>query len=568
MLFTVFTPIFNRRDTIGRVWDSLRAQTCRDFEWVVVDDGSTDGVGDLLGAYVAEADFPVQLARQENGGKHVAWNRGVAMARGELFVPADSDDAFVPETLERFRGYWLSIPEEDRPGFSGVNVLCRDPVTGEIVGTPFPKSPMVSQNLELTYRHRVRGEKWGCLRTAVLREVPFPAAEVLRGSCVTESYVWFTLARKYRALCVNDPLRLYYRDVPNSLMARRAAGGPLGRLTYNLPGRYFFHRWHLRANLDYLKRDRKALLRTIVAAGASGLLAGSRVRKALASLPAPPSRPRSGGVEDKSALARIARLLASPRAVAGRFLWRTGLCRAFTIRTDLYRLRFFPTALSCAMWTDASRRSADELFFRTCLRPGDTVVDVGANVGTLTLTAAALVGPGGRVLSVEAHPRTLRYLRANVELNGFTNVRTIQAAAGEEEGFLRFTDGRLDDQNRVSVGDGGLLVPARRLDDLVPEGRVRLLKMDVEGFELFALRGARRVLDRTEYLYFEYGEKACARYGYGLDEVRGLLGLAGFGVFELREGALLPFRAPRGHHQNLVGLRVGPHQARKEMRSC
>jgi glycosyltransferase involved in cell wall biosynthesis len=287
MLFTVFTPVFNRRDTIGRVWDSLCAQTCRDFEWVVVDDGSTDGVGDLLRTYAAQAPFPVQLARQENGGKHIAWNRGVALARGELFVPADSDDAFVPEALERFRAHWLSIPEADRPSFSGVNVLCRDPETGEIVGNPFPRSPMVSHNLELAYLLRVRGEKWGCLRTRVLRETPFPAAEVLRGTYVPESYVWYTVARKYRALCVNDALRLYYRDAPNSLMTRRTAGGPLRRLTRNLPARYFFNRWNLCANLDYLKHDRKALFRTIVAAGASGLLAGSRVRRALAALRGP-----------------------------------------------------------------------------------------------------------------------------------------------------------------------------------------------------------------------------------------------------------------------------------------
>src|SRR5262249_18542532 len=162
-------------------------------------------------------------------------------------------------------------------------------------------------------------------------------------------------------------------------------------------------------------------------------------------------------------------------------------------KTDLYRLRFFPTALSCAMWTDPGARRADEAFFRRVLRPGDTVVDVGANVGTLTLTAAALVGPEGRVWAIEPHPRPLRYLCANVALNGFANVRTVHAAAGESDGLLRLTDSRLDDQNRVSADGPGVSVPVRRLDDVVPEGPVRLLKIDVEGFELFVLRGARRV---------------------------------------------------------------------------
>jgi FkbM family methyltransferase len=563
MLFTVFTPVFNRRETIGRVWEALRAQTWRNFEWVVVDDGSTDDVADVLDAYAAEADFPVRVHRQENGGKHVAWNRGVEMARGELFVPADSDDAFAPEALERFRRYWLSIPEKERPGFSGVNVLCRDPETGEIVGTPFPASPMISQNLELTYRFRVRGEKWGCLRTEVLREVPFPETSVLRGSYVPESYLWYTLARQYRALCVNDPLRLYYRDCSNSIMKTRTAGGRLRRLARNPAARYFFSRWHLRENLDYLRSDTGALLKTILEAGASGLLAGRRARREIAAHAAVSRRPRT-----RRGASRVLRVLASPRAVAGRLLWRTGLCRALTVRTDLYRLRFFPTALSCAMWTDPRARHADEAFFRRVLGPADTVVDVGANVGTLTLAAAALVGPEGRVWSIEAHPRTLRYLCANVAANGFTNVRTVHAAAGESEGFLRLTDSRLDDQNRVSANGHGVLVPVRRLDDLVPEGPVRLLKIDVEGFELSVLRGARELLDRTDYVYFEYGALAYARYGYGLDDVRGLLGASGFGLFEVAEGELRPFATATGDHQNLVGLRAGPNPARKEARSC
>lgn len=72
MKFTVFTPVYNRRDKIHRVWDSLRSQTFRDFEWIVVDDGSTDNVMEILAIYKNEADFPVTILRQENKGKHFA----------------------------------------------------------------------------------------------------------------------------------------------------------------------------------------------------------------------------------------------------------------------------------------------------------------------------------------------------------------------------------------------------------------------------------------------------------------------------------------------------------------
>jgi glycosyltransferase involved in cell wall biosynthesis len=308
VLFTVFTPTYNRRDKVHRVWDSLRAQTCRDFEWVVVDDGSTDGGPHLLRDYARVADFPVRLAVQAHGGKHVAWNRGVEMARGELFVPADSDDAFLPEALERFRTLWLSIPERERASYSGINVLCRDPETGAVVGTPFPRSPMTSQNLDLAYVYRVQGEKWGAVRTAALREVPFPEEEALRGVCVAESYLWFTLARRYKVLCVNEPLRLYYRDAQNSIVAARTAGGLRGRLNGQAAARYFYKSWHLDENLDYLSRAPGELAKTLLDVWVTGLAARGSVR---------------GVLEDAAGLSSLAlRVLALPAGLAA-----YGYCR-------------------------------------------------------------------------------------------------------------------------------------------------------------------------------------------------------------------------------------------------
>lgn len=281
MLFTVFTPVYNRRATLHRVFDSLCAQTRSDFEWMVVDDGSTDGVGEQLQDYRARAAFPVRVATQPHAGKHVAWNRALMLARGELFVPADSDDRFVPDTLERFGELWLSIPPEERERFSGVNVLCRDARTGAIVGTPFPRSPMVSDNLELVYVHRVTGEKWGCARTDVLREFPFPAAPALRGTQVHESYVWFSLARRYRVLCANEQLRLYYRDTDDSITAQRTAGSLGDRLSRHPGGRYFYKSWHLATNLDYLRRDQKELARTVLDVWVSGLFLRGSVARVL-----------------------------------------------------------------------------------------------------------------------------------------------------------------------------------------------------------------------------------------------------------------------------------------------
>lgn len=271
MLFTAFTPLYNSRNLIHRVWDSLQAQTFRDFEWVIVDDGSPDDCADLLAEYQAKADFPIRIHRKENGGKHTAWNMGVEMAHGELFVSCDHDDAFIPTTLERFKHWWETIPQSERGSYSGVNVLCTNPQTGKIVGMPFPKSPMVSNNLELEYVYKTIGEKWGVIRTDALRQHPFPRDPALRKSYLSESCVWFQLARKYKVLCVNEPLRFFYRDSPISVTTLQESGGVTGRLTSHLPARYYFKNWHLNTNLDYLCKSPKALAKTALDVWISGL---------------------------------------------------------------------------------------------------------------------------------------------------------------------------------------------------------------------------------------------------------------------------------------------------------
>lgn len=207
--FTVFTPTYNRAGTLPRLHASLTAQTFRDFEWLIVDDGSEDDTEELVAAWCADSDFPIRYVRQHNQGKHVAFNRGVREARGELFLSLDSDDELLPRALERFKFHWDSIPEREQATFSAVTGLCVD-ANGEIVGTRFPSDPTDSDPLEIRFRHRVRGEKCGFHRTEVLRRTPFPEPPGQR--FVTESIVWDRIARAYSTRYVNEPMRIYHTD--------------------------------------------------------------------------------------------------------------------------------------------------------------------------------------------------------------------------------------------------------------------------------------------------------------------------------------------------------------------
>ena len=161
------------------------------------------------------------------------------------------------------------------------------------------------------------------------------------------------------------------------------------------------------------------------------------------------------------------------------------------------------------------------------LRPGDVFVDVGANIGYFTLLASSLVGPAGRVIAVEANPRTFKLLEANVRLNGCANVDLRHVAAGEASGFATLFEREAgnaggDQVDFAGQGEPGA-IPVERLDALVSEQPVRLIKLDIEGAEAKALRGATGLLERGDApdLVFEFTPKFLAGMG---DDPRELIG--------------------------------------------
>jgi glycosyltransferase involved in cell wall biosynthesis len=212
--FTVFTPTYNRAHTIARVYDSLKSQTFRDFEWIVIDDGSTDDTAEIIRKWQNEANFPIIYHYQANSGKHIAINRGRELARGELFLPIDSDDGFLPTSIESMLKWWEAIPESEREGFTGVVTLCQYE-NGTICGRPFPRSPLDTNALDLRFKYKMRGECWGFHRTEVLKMYPFPEDKSVK--FVPENIIADDIARKYKIRCINEPLRIFYQDSGNQI---------------------------------------------------------------------------------------------------------------------------------------------------------------------------------------------------------------------------------------------------------------------------------------------------------------------------------------------------------------
>jgi FkbM family methyltransferase len=224
------------------------------------------------------------------------------------------------------------------------------------------------------------------------------------------------------------------------------------------------------------------------------------------------------------------------RWISSRFLFYTGLGRIFTKNFGLYKVRFFPSAISLQKWVDPLYGIQDERLLRRILRPKDSVIDVGSNIGTISLASASLVGEEGLIMAFEPNPRIFKYLVENIKLNKFRNIIPLNFAVGERLGEVYFSDKKHDDQNTIQT-QSGQRVHMTTLDEqsIVIQGRIRLLKVDVEGYEKFVFLGASKTIARTDYIYFEVCDSHFIPLGYKTSDLLKMLNGFGFCSYRFDE---------------------------------
>ena len=230
--------------------------------------------------------------------------------------------------------------------------------------------------------------------------------------------------------------------------------------------------------------------------------------------------------------------------VLSKILIRSGLSRFFKIKRKYYRLRFYPTSESSrTLWIEPNYQIDTEDFVYDYLQNGDTFVDVGANIGIITLTAAVKVGSAGKVYSIEPHPTIFLNLNGNIELNNLNNIHTFSTALGNKKGEVNFTNNRSDSLNSVLENSGGITVPICKLDDLpINESSIELMKIDVEGYEKFVLLGALKKLKMTKCVYFETLEKLYKKYNCTHEDVFNILLNEGFHLYRVRRKKISPLK--------------------------
>lgn len=213
MLITVFTPAYNRAHLLPRLYESLMAQTFQDFEWIIVDDGSTDDTEDVVKEWLQPEDVEnilhhldgirggIRYIKQPNGGKHRAVNRGAQEARGELFFIADSDDYLPDESLAKVAEKYEKI--KDYKNIGGVCGLDIAP-DGACVSSNLPQNEIICNSIDIRLKYHVTGDLKEVFFTHVMREFPFPEFDGER--FCPEALVWNRIAQKYNLLFFNEPI--------------------------------------------------------------------------------------------------------------------------------------------------------------------------------------------------------------------------------------------------------------------------------------------------------------------------------------------------------------------------
>lgn len=202
-LITVLTPSYNRAKLLVNAYESLRRQTCLDFEWLIVDDGSSDNTEEVISSIIKNKDFPIRYIKKENGGKHTAVNLGIRYASGEAILILDSDDELPNDSIATIEKEFESIKKDKAIGGICGYMAHHD---GEVIGKPI--IDCTASSLTLRYKFGVKGDMCEVFRTSVLREFPFPEIEGER--FCPEALVWNRIAQKYTLKVI--PKVIYYRD--------------------------------------------------------------------------------------------------------------------------------------------------------------------------------------------------------------------------------------------------------------------------------------------------------------------------------------------------------------------
>lgn len=197
---TVFTPAYNRAHTLKRTYESLCRQTCKDFCWLIIDDGSTDNTRQVVEGWIQDGLIPIRYIYQQNQGMHGAHNTAYRNIDTELNVCIDSDDFMPDDAVARILTCWHGQHDDHIAGIIGLDITTE----GNLIGTKFPLD-MKKTTVKGFYNSGGRGDKKMVYRTDVIKQYPeYPLFEGEK--YVGLGYKYMLIDQDYEMITLNYPL--------------------------------------------------------------------------------------------------------------------------------------------------------------------------------------------------------------------------------------------------------------------------------------------------------------------------------------------------------------------------
>lgn len=209
--FTVFTSCFNSEPFINRLYESLKAQSFLDFEWLIIDDFSEDSTREILENIERDAPFDIRIFHSESNQMIAACcNFAVNNALGQFFLFLDHDDELVPNALERFDQIWKGIGQAKKAKLAGMMSNCQDQY-GNYVHDELPEPPLIIDFYSLYNNLGIKGEKFFCYLTDILKEYNFSTVD----RYVPENVMLLNISDDYDTYFFNENLRIYHINQEN-----------------------------------------------------------------------------------------------------------------------------------------------------------------------------------------------------------------------------------------------------------------------------------------------------------------------------------------------------------------
>lgn len=223
--FSIFTATYNRAKYLNRLYSSLKSQTFKDFEWIIIDDGSTDDTENVVQSFINEQKLKkIKYLKKDNGGKHTAWKLADRVFSAPYVIAIDSDDTLLPGALEIFNRYWEQLESsQDYHLFWEVKGRCQNE-KGELLGGALPDKIFDSNTDEMVFKYGFKKEMHACRKSIVLRnEASVPENFPFQEKCnnFSESIRWSRAGKKFKTRYFDEVVRTYYSDAEDSLTSKK-----------------------------------------------------------------------------------------------------------------------------------------------------------------------------------------------------------------------------------------------------------------------------------------------------------------------------------------------------------